>query len=185
MYTNDSFENGTSTQNTDKKKKFTKMSNGFETDEKFNALTDEEYFPTRRGFGKFKRKLTFFLLFIINLLVNLDHGAIPAGTTELMNDLKIDHVTLGTIGSMIFLGLTLGSVIAGPLFSSYSPKIIVIMGLIISSSFLYVFTTAHNFFALAASRVGCGFFQVLYYYLFYIGILFNLFPCLGRPIWYL
>jgi sugar phosphate permease len=161
-----SFENGISTQNTERQKNLLKMNNDFEIN-KLNEIDEEEehHIPTRRGFGKFKRKLIFLLLFIINLLVNLDNGIIPAGTTELMNDLKMDHVALGTIGSMIFLGLTMGSVAAGSLFNSYSPKIIVITGLTVSSFFLYTFTNSHTFFALAFTRIGCGFFQVLYIFI--------------------
>lgn len=61
-----------------------------------------------RGFGKFKRKLIFLLLCLINILLNMDHGAIPAGTTVLMKELNLDYIQLGIIGSLVFLGLTLG-----------------------------------------------------------------------------
>ena len=48
------------------------------------------------------------LIFFCNLLINVDHGTIPAATLSLKNDLGVDNVALGFLGSLVFLGLTLG-----------------------------------------------------------------------------
>lgn len=48
------------------------------------------------------------LLFFCNLLINIDHGVIPAATLSLKTDLEIDNIALGSLGSLVFLGLTLG-----------------------------------------------------------------------------
>ena len=64
------------------------------------------------------RWVLFFLLFIIQILMNMDHGTIPAATDEIRNDLKIkddvlerdaslpilifSHTTLSPKGSGIF-----------------------------------------------------------------------------------
>lgn len=113
-----------------------------------------------RPFGKFKRKLIFLLIFYLNILVNVDHGAIPAATTVLKRELNLDNVALGTIGSIVYLGLVLGALSAGPIFSSYSSKWIICMSLLISCFFLYLFTVVDTELPLTISRVGCGFFQV-------------------------
>ena len=42
--------------------------------------TIKKFYSYRRAFSKFKRKLIFTLILILNILINLDHGAIPAGT---------------------------------------------------------------------------------------------------------
>jgi MFS family permease len=116
-----------------------------------------------RPFGKFKRKLIFLLIFYLNILINIDHGAIPAATTILKRELNLDNVSLGTIGSLVYLGLVLGAISAGPIFSAYSSKWVVCVGLITTCFFLYFFTVSESQFPLALSRVGCGFFQVIYY----------------------
>jgi fucose permease len=113
-----------------------------------------------RPFGKIKRKIIFILLFFINILINIDHGAIPAATTILKRDLSIDNVSLGIIGSLVYLGLVLGAISASVIFQSYSSKWVVIIGLILSCLFLYIFTVVKSVFMLAVSRIGCGFFQV-------------------------
>lgn len=114
-----------------------------------------------RPFGKFKRKLIFVLVFFINILINIDHGAIPAATTILKRDLSMDNVSLGIIGSLVYLGLVLGAVSASIIFQSYSSKWVVSISLILSCLFLYIFTVVKSVFMLAISRIGCGFFQVL------------------------
>lgn len=62
-----------------------------------------------RPFSKQNRKLIFALLFFINIVINMDHGIVPAGITSLQLDLKIDPVEIGLLGSFVFLGLTLGN----------------------------------------------------------------------------
>lgn len=113
-----------------------------------------------RPFGKFKRKLIFGLIFFINILINIDHGAIPAATTVLKREHNLDNVSLGIIGSLVYLGLVIGAISAGPIFSAYSSKWIVILSLIVSCLFLYFFTVAENVLPLSVCRVGCGYFQV-------------------------
>ena len=121
-----------------------------------------------RPFGKFKRKIIFALLFFLNILINIDHGAIPAATTILKRDLGIDNVSLGIIGSLVYLGLVLGALCASLIFQSYSSKWVVSVGLIFSCLFLYIFTVVNSVFMLAISRIGCGFFQVNFFFNFSI-----------------
>jgi len=61
-----------------------------------------------RPFGKFSRKLIFSLLFFINIVINMDHGAIPAGIKKLQEELDLGEVQIGLLGSFVFFGLTLG-----------------------------------------------------------------------------
>lgn len=67
--------------------------------------------PTKlylRPFSKFNRKLIFILLFFINIVINMDHGSIPAGIKKLQTELHLDEVQIGMLGSFVFFGLTLG-----------------------------------------------------------------------------
>ena len=122
--------------------------------------------PYRRPFSKMKRKSIFILIFMINILINVDHGAIPAGTTALKKENNLDNVALGMIGSLVYLGLVLGSISAGPIFASYSSKWVVILSLLLSCCFLYCFTFIKGGIGMAFCRVGCGFFQVFCYIYF-------------------
>ena len=43
-------------------------------------ITLGKLYSYRRPYSKYRRKLIFILICIINILINCDHGAIPAGT---------------------------------------------------------------------------------------------------------
>ena len=53
----------------------------------------------------------FGIIFMINLLINIDHGVIPAATTNLKDDLSLDNSYLGLLGSIVYFGLTIGIMI--------------------------------------------------------------------------
>ena len=59
----------------------------------------------------FKRRTRYFIFLILvvtNLIINMDHGTIPAATSEIKEDLKIDDDTLGIFGSLVYFGNLLG-----------------------------------------------------------------------------
>jgi MFS family permease len=126
--------------------------------------TKQDIFKTKkirmlhRPFGKLRRKIIFLLIFFVNVLINIDHGAIPAATTIMKRDLNLDNIALGTIGSLVYLGLVLGAMSAGPIFNMYGSKWIVILSVLTSCFFLYFFTIVHSIAMLAFCRTGCGFF---------------------------
>ena len=114
----------------------------------------------RRPFSKQKRKFIFLLICLINILINLDRGAIPAGTTEIKEKNNITNAELGMIGSLLYFGLVLGSLTGGYFFSKYSSKWLVILSLFSFCFFLYSFTILVNCGGLYICRVGCGFCEV-------------------------
>ena len=114
----------------------------------------------RRPFSKKKRKFIFVLICLINIFINLDKGAIPAGTTEIKDKNNIANAELGMIGSLLYFGLILGSLTGGYFFSKYSSKWIVILSLFIFCFFLYSFTILESCGGMYLSRIGCGFCEV-------------------------
>ena len=59
----------------------------------------------------FRRKTRYFIFVILvltNLIVNMDHGTIPAATSEIKYDLNINDDTLGIFGSLVYFGNLLG-----------------------------------------------------------------------------
>ena len=65
------------------------------------------------------RKYAFILLFWINMCSNLDHGALPSASPNIKKSLKINETELGTLLSLVFGGLFLGSIISVYLFSKF------------------------------------------------------------------
>ena len=133
-------------------------------------ITIGKLYSYRRPYSKSRRKLIFLLICIINILINCDHGAIPAGTKELKEAKNLSNIQLGSIGSLVYLGLVLGSISGGYIFSTYASKWVVINSLIASCIFLYFFTISNYWEAMAFCRVGCGFFQVFCYIYFPIWV---------------
>ena len=133
-------------------------------------ITIGKLYSYRRPYSKSRRKLIFILICLINILINCDHGAIPAGTKELKEAKNLSNMQLGSIGSLVYLGLVLGSISGGYIFSNYASKWVVINSLIASCIFLYFFTVSDFWETLAFCRVGCGFFQVFCYIYFPIWV---------------
>ena len=148
----------------------TEINDNHKNDQLQKEITLGNLYSFRRPFSKAKRKLVFILICILNILINCDHGAIPAGTTELKRDNNLNNVQLGTIGSLVYLGLVFGSAIGGFIFSTYSSKWVVIISLFMSCFFLHIFTYIKSFYGLALCRVGCGFCQVFCYIYFPIWV---------------
>ncbi len=158
---------GSSLNNLDKSKNFRKSKhiNGILSNSNSNKiLTKNTFFNKsysyRRAFSKKKRKFIFLLIFLINILVNLDRGVIPAATTEIKEKIKISNAQLGMIGSLLFFGLILGSLTGGYIFSKYSSKWIVILSLFAFCFFLYSFTILESYGGMYLCRIGCGFCEV-------------------------
>ena len=133
-------------------------------------ITIGKLYSYRRPYSKYRRKLIFILICIINILINCDHGAIPAGTKELKEAKNLSNIQLGTIGSLVYLGLILGSISGGYIFSTYASKWVIINSLIATCIFLYFFTVSNYYLTMAFCRVGCGFFQVFCYIYFPIWV---------------
>ena len=114
----------------------------------------------KRGFAKYSRKLIFYLIFFINLFNHLDHGAISACNTYLMNELNLSHADLGFIGSLVYLGLTFGAILAGYIFNIYTPKWIVSISILITYIHLFLFVLED-------------------FYVVFSSFLYYLFSCLG------
>ena len=98
---------------------------------------------------------------ICNIIVNFDHGIIPASTFILRKELGINDLFLGVLGSMIFFGLMSGSLISGYLFTKYSCRKLILISLVLIIIGVLSFTVSGgNKFCLIFSRFISGFFQV-------------------------
>lgn len=129
------------------------------------------------------RKIYFTVAFC-NILVNLDHGIIPAATKEIKIDLNIAEVELGLLGSIVYGGLLLGSLVAGQTFQRFTSKSIIIFTVAAYILSLLMFPVSKNILFLGLSRFLVGFFQVNYsvfrVFLRISGVFSCVFSCLGR-----
>ena len=60
---------------------------------------------------KLKESQIFLICLVTCIVINMDHGVIPACTFELKKDLHINDFFLGILGSLVFAGLMTGSLI--------------------------------------------------------------------------
>ena len=48
------------------------------------------------------------VVLLMNMLINFDHGVMPAAAIEMKRDLNLSNTEYGMLGSVVFIGLTLG-----------------------------------------------------------------------------
>jgi len=94
--------------------------------------------------------------------LNIDHGILPAGTNQIKSDLNLSNSKFGTLGSVLYLGETLGSALASVLLQNYNPKTLLIGCLILNILSLIIFTVTDNFVVLIFCRIFSGIFQVFF-----------------------
>eukprot|EP00347_Sterkiella_histriomuscorum_P017387 403349579 len=118
-----------------------------------------------------KRVLNFIftIVFFTNLMINVDHGILPACTKEVKRDLHLDNANLGLLGSLVYAGLVLGSLFAMPVFNYCNTKFVLIVCLLLNSIALIMFTVTNEYYVLVLSRICVGFFQVFF--------------CIYFPVW--
>ena len=94
-------------------------------------------------------KFLFGVIFFTNLLINVDHGILPACTFELRRDLDLNTVNIGVLGSLVYLGLvigkisffnSLGSLVAMPVFQYLNTKLVLIICIFCNAFCLFLFT---------------------------------------------
>ena len=93
-----------------------------------------------------------------NLLINIDHGIIPAATVEIKGDLNLNNFDLGLLGSLVYLGLVIGSLIAMPVYANFNTKYILSICLFFNAFHLLLFTMSTTFLAMCYSRFTVGIF---------------------------
>ena len=90
-------------------------------------------------------------------MINIDHGIMPAAASTLRLDLNTSDTELGLLGSYVFLGLVLGSLVAMPAFNYLNTKFILVTATILNCGFLILFTLNVPYWVLCLSRTFSGF----------------------------
>lgn len=75
--------------------------------------------PDEMGYSNRKVLIIGIFFVFCNILLNFDNGALPACLTEIQAELDYDKVTMGSLGSYVYLGFVFGSIVNGAVFVRY------------------------------------------------------------------
>lgn len=93
--------------------------------------------------------------------MNIDHGALPGCSVQIQKKLNISDLGFGLLGTFVYLGLSIGSIIGAKVFTKTKYiKTILSISLIFSAVTLLVFAFTTNFELALLMRVAAGFFEV-------------------------
>lgn len=100
--------------------------------------------------------MAFAFLLVALVLARCDQGVIPAIATGLKRDFQMSTFKVGTLGSMTYLGATVGSLLAIPLLDQVPSKWALFLCLVGEAISLFVFTYAQDFTHLSLGRFFSG-----------------------------
>lgn len=86
----------------------------------------------------------FMIIFVSNILINVDHGSLAGCSVELKHDLKMNDVQYGILGSIAYCGILVGSMVATGLFNNEDLiKCTLLVSLFFNCITLYIFTAVN------------------------------------------
>lgn len=106
-------------------------------------------------------KKIYVMFCITNIILNIDQGVLPAATVEMMTDLEMNKIEFGLLGSLMYIGLISGSLIAGFAYQKFPCKNVLLISMLLITICLSFFSFTKNIYVLGISRILTGFFQVL------------------------
>ena len=112
------------------------------------------------GYSKFMFLMVCMYIFFLDILINVDHGAIPAALNEISRDLEVSDAKMGGLGSLVFFGLVIGSATAGFIFGRISYKYILFISMIINGTSLWLFTAKADYMYMCIARFITGYSQI-------------------------
>jgi len=102
----------------------------------------------------------FVLVELTNILINLDHGILPACTQEIAEFYHIGQTELGMLGSIVYLGIIVTGLYVGRLYQLIQSKLVCLIGLTGMCVSLLMFVLSHQVWLAMTSRFLTGAFQV-------------------------
>lgn len=99
-------------------------------------------------------------MFFLDILINVDHGALPAALVALKHDVGLVDVQLGSLGSLVFVGLLFGSLCATVVLNRLAYKVVLGASFFGNGASLLLFSTTRSFAVMCVARFLSGFFQI-------------------------
>jgi fucose permease len=78
--------------------------------------------PSTEGTRGRDLKILFTCMAILNLVINLDGGAVPAALIHISRTFELTTVQEGLLGMLVYQGIALGSLTVGPMLARVSPR---------------------------------------------------------------
>ena len=126
------------------------------------GTNDEDLSPLDYGYKNFIIQLINVFFAISNIMMNFDHGAIPAALIEMKDELKFSKSEMGSLGSYVYLGFVIGSIVhMTVLTNKFSDKTILCMAFICNGVGAQAYIYFWNYYALSVARFISGFGQIL------------------------
>ncbi|CAI2375849.1 unnamed protein product [Moneuplotes crassus] len=132
-------------------------------------LTEFKRYGRDGGINKCLLTIIFIHAFCTNILINFDHGTIPAAVTHIKTELDIDNANMGILGSLVYAGITFGALFTAQIYKIFNPKYVLSASLILNAVSLILFPLSQKFWVLCLSRALVGVCQT--------------FTCVFVPIW--
>lgn len=104
-----------------------------------------------------------YTLFLAQLVLFFDNGIPPSVTIAFKKELSIGDDHFGLLGSMIFAGQLVGSIIAGPILASFSTRYVLVVSLLIAIVTLLLFCLTSSYFLMCVTRLITGLCQVFFF----------------------
>ena len=96
-------------------------------------------------------------------------GILPAGSTKIKEELGIENISFGFLGSIVYMGQMIGSILATEILEKFNPKLILGTCLFLNIGTLILFTKSQDYIVLIICRLCTGLFQVFF--------------CIYFPVW--
>ncbi|CRG99371.1 sugar transporter, putative [Plasmodium relictum] len=145
----------------DNKYEYTLLHQIVETEKKDKIVSNKmEDLQEKSSFDKLLY-LTLTLMICISILCNYDHGAIPVTLEEIQKDFPLSYIEQSLLGSLVYFGLIIGTIIASVLFELLSAKLLVTISIILLSISLYIFSHANCIAFMYISRFVNGLCQAI------------------------
>lgn len=105
-------------------------------------------------------KIVITFMFFLDILINVDHGALPAALVALKHDVGLVDVELGSLGSLVFVGLLFGSLCATFVLNRLAYKVVLGASFFGNGASLLLFSMTRSFPVMCGARFLSGFFQI-------------------------
>ena len=100
----------------------------------------------------------FGVMFVLSASLNLDQGLFPAASVLIKESLHFSDAEYGLLGSIVYIGLIMGSLLSGYIYSKWQAKPVLVICLLGFVSMIGVFAVTTNKKYILVSRVIAGFF---------------------------
>lgn len=124
-----------------------------------NSTITEQTPKSKVKFNNKERLIVFICLSTMNILLNMDHGTIPAATKEIQNDLQINELILGSFGSLVYLGNLIGALFLTKIIDVFNRRVLTIGSILLNCLLMGIFINSTSITFLFTCRIVIGIMQ--------------------------